>query len=132
MYQVRESSRKDKFKYFCFHKSYDLNTYGCVQLKNEIEGMIIKGWLTGYTEDIKRGWENSPKNKISPYAGKFPQKMIETIIRAKGKILAVEKRNGTKGKPIFRFYNWWFPEGKEPFQMDGEEQDHGAHGRQQE
>lgn len=61
-----------------------------IQMKDAIEVPINKGQLIEYIKDNKRGREDSPKKKWSPYRGKSLKKTIEVVARAKGN----DKNNG--------------------------------------
>lgn len=45
-YLVKESVRKDKTRFFNFHKIHDHNIDECLNLNDIIEELIVKGMLT--------------------------------------------------------------------------------------
>lgn len=76
-YPVKESTKMNKFKYLCLHKSHDHNTNDCIYLKDAIKYLINKGKLSeNIQDDYQKGgqdnmrWhkirEDSPKKKCSP------------------------------------------------------------------
>lgn len=42
-YLVKQSTRTNKCKYYCFHKSHDHITNDCIHLNDAIEKLINKG-----------------------------------------------------------------------------------------
>lgn len=52
-------------KYFCIHKGYNHNTNECFKLKDVVEGLIKKAYLTKYVKGGIKDKEESPKS-MSP------------------------------------------------------------------
>lgn len=64
-------------KYFRFHKDHNHNIDDCIQLKDNIEGLIKRGYLFEYVKGNDRGREESPKSKSS-------SKVVDVVTNREG------------------------------------------------
>ncbi|RWW65214.1 hypothetical protein BHE74_00027480 [Ensete ventricosum] len=73
------SERRDKRKYYCFHREYSHDTEECRDLQNQIEDLIRRGHLCRYVRDQSSLPDSRPPRDSSPRPKGSVEKQIDVI-----------------------------------------------------